>query len=541
MPNNRATLRLVIVHNHFRPGGVRRVIELATPHLVRALRPRAREIVLAGGEAPGAAWLRNFRAQLGPVPVVCQIEPALRYQAEQRATPKAIRRRLRAFFVSLLGRANGSPFLVWAHNQGLGRNLLLTRELIRACAEREVRLLLHHHDWWFDQRWQRWPEMQRAAIRSLAEVAEALFPRGSHVRHVAINRDDFTLLERHFPHQAGWLPNLAERSAPPPASRVRAARRWLDARLGERSAPVWLLPCRLLRRKNIAEALLLARWLRPEAWLVTTAGISSAAELDYGERLAAAAREHGWKLRLSVLERAGPNAPTVAELMAASEAVLLTSIQEGFGLPYIEAAVAARPLLCRALPNVAPDLAHFGFRFPQGYTEILVDTRLFDWAAESARQFEMFRHWRDTLPQPARKWVRTPRWLRRGRALCAVPFSRLSLTAQLEVLAQPVARSWERCLPINPFLGVWRRRAATGRLQVTRWPRTADRWLSGRAYAERFSRLARAEMISHRRTTSRREGTTTAAAAASVDCQSDFIRAKLRPEYLYPLLWGHEP
>jgi hypothetical protein len=62
----------------------------------------------------------------------------------------------------------------------------------------------------------------------------------------------------------------------------------------------------------------------------------------------------------------------VPELLAASEAVLLTSIQEGFGLPYVEAAAAGRPLIARHLPNIAPDLHKFGFRLPQAYDEILV-------------------------------------------------------------------------------------------------------------------------------------------------------------------------
>ncbi|MCL6622944.1 MAG: hypothetical protein K6T55_12720, partial [Syntrophobacterales bacterium] len=52
---------------------------------------------------------------------------------------------------------------------------------------------------------------------------------------------------------------------------------------------------------NLAEALLLTRWLRPGAWLVTTGGASSAEEQPYAERLAAAARAHGWPLRLGVL------------------------------------------------------------------------------------------------------------------------------------------------------------------------------------------------------------------------------------------------
>ena len=68
-------------------------------------------------------------------------------------------------------------------------------------------------------------------------------------------------------------------------------------------------------------------------------------------------------------------------------------------------------------------------------------------------------------------------------------FSRLTLTAQLEVLARPVEHSWAACVALNPFLEAWRRRAATGRLRVTAWPRAADRWLSARAYANRFLNL----------------------------------------------------
>ena len=104
---------------------------------------------------------------------------------------------------------------------------------------------------------------------------------------------------------------------------------------------MWLLPCRLLRRKNIAEALLLTRWLRPEAWLVTTGGVSSAEEQAYADGLAAAAQTHGWRLRLGILHGDESQKPSVPELLAASEAVLLTSLQEGFGLPYLEAAAAS--------------------------------------------------------------------------------------------------------------------------------------------------------------------------------------------------------
>jgi glycosyltransferase involved in cell wall biosynthesis len=520
-------LRLIVVHNHFRPGGVRRVIELATPHLLRVLRPEVREVVLASGERFEEAWLQRFRKLLAPATVASAVEPALGYLAEQHQPAAVLRRRLAGFIEKMLGDAQGQSCLVWAHNQSLGRNLLLTEALARACAPRHVPLVLHHHDWWFDNRWARWPEMRRAGFRTLAQVADTVFASAPNIRHAAINQADAAILQRHFPQQAGWLPNLAEPEPPPPDARVQRARRWLAKQLGQ-DAPVWLLPCRLLRRKNIAEALLLTRWLRPEAWLVTTGGVSSAEERDYARRLADAARRHGWRLRLSLLDGDQFAKPSVPDLLAASEVVLLSSLLEGFGLPYLETASAGRPLIARALPNIAPDLAQFGFRFPHLYDEVLVEPRLFDWAAEQQRQRRVYRAWRQTIPCPCRRLVGRPRLLALKDSAQAAPFSRLTLTAQLDVLAQPVEHSWALCAPLNPELASWRESAAKVSLRITSWPGAAARWLNGRAYARRFLELVDQDAHS------------LPPRGAAMAVQEEFIRAKLASENLYPLLWNRQ-
>lgn len=521
-----ALLKLIVVHNHFRPGGVRRVIELAAPHLLRALGPRAHELLLASGEQSDGAWLRSFRALLAPATVATAVEPALGYLAEQPQPATVLRRRLAPFFDQMLGGSDERSCLVWAHNQSLGRNLLLIQTLVQACASRHVPLVLHHHDWWFDNRWARWPEMRRAGFRTLAQVADALFASASNIRHAAINQADAALLQRHFPQQAGWLPNLAEPQSPPRDARVRRARRWLARQLGD-DAPVWLLPCRLLRRKNIAEALLLARWLRPQAWLATTGGVSSADERGYARRLADAARRHGWRLRLSLLDGGESAKPAVPDLLAASEVVLLSSLGEGFGLPYLEAALARRPLIARALPNIAPDLAQFGFRFPHLYDEVLVDPRLLDWPAERQRQHRLYRAWRQAVPRPCRGFAGAPRLLASGNTPQAVPFSRLTLAAQLEVLAQPLERSWALCAPLNPQIASWREPAANGSLRATPWPGPATRLLGGRAYARRFLELVGREPASPPR-------------RAGLAAQEEFIRAKLASDNLYPLLWNRQ-
>ncbi|NJN05310.1 MAG: glycosyltransferase [Rhodobacteraceae bacterium] len=332
-------------------------------------------------------------------------------------------------------------------------------------------------------------------------------------------------MKRHLGGRSGWLPNLADRPAPPDAAAIRGARAWLDAKLTGGDAPVWILPCRSLRRKNMAEALLLTRWLRPEAWLVITGAASSRDEEPYVRSLEAAAHRHHWRVRFGVLAVNEPRKPSVPELLAASEAVLLTSIQEGFGLPYLEAVAAGRPLIARRLPNVSPDLHRFGFRFAQAYDEVFVSPPLFDWKRERARQENLFGAWLRQLPAPAGAWPAGPRCSRppdRG----PVPFSRLTLTAQLEVLSHPVRESRSMGLLLNPHLESWRHRAATGRLEVASWPRTADHWLGGVAYGRRFWQIVATGSRSRCRS------------IPGQRIQNDFIRNSLGDDHLFPLLWN---
>ena len=517
-------LRLLIVHHHFRPGGVRRVIEIATPYLVAHGTQPTRVVVLAVGEAPDPSWLRAFRRRLPGTPVKVFVHPAFGYASELSLDAATLRRRLAAAITQLLGQAAPDDCLVWAHNLALGRNLPLASQLASACHARSIPLIAHHHDWWFDNRWHHFAAARDPALRGLEALAKVTLPASPSIAHIAINRADAAVLQKSFHRLSGWLPNPVEREPLPSANRVQAARAWLSRQLGD-TAPVWLLPCRLLRRKNVAEALLLTRWLRPEAWLVTTAGVSSADEQPYADALAAAAKAHGWRLRLGILHGNENQKPTVPELLSASEAVLLTLIQEGFGLSNLEAAAARRPLIARELPNIAPDLAEFGFTFPQSYKEVLVHPALFDWPAEHQRQAALFARWKRLLPSAAARLVGEPVVLATGSPPPRVPFSRLTLTAQIEVLARPPEESWARCAPLNPALQTCRQRASAGKLQTSPWPRSAVRWLGGRAYARRFNELVR-------RLPARDPG-----AGAGQAAQQEFLRHKLRSENLYPLLW----
>ncbi len=452
------------------------------------------------------------------------MEPAFGYASEVRWRGPGLTRRVEEGIDRLFEGIDTGNCLVWAHNLGLGRNLCVARALTRRCHAERIPLVEHHHDWWFENRWQHLARARDSGFGTLRSVAKAMLPTSPFVAHAAINQADAQVLNNHFPGRSGWLPNPVQRTVLPSAARGAYARAWLHRQLGQ-DAPVWLLPCRLLRRKNIAEALLLTRWLRPEAWLVTTAGVSSAEEQPYATLLDRSAKAGGWRLRLGVLEPGKPDQPSVPELLDGSEAVVLTSLQEGFGLPYLEAAAAQRPLIARSLPNIAPDLATFGFVFPQLYQELQVDLDLFDWASERIRQRQLFARWKRLMPRLAAQLLGKPSLLAARERPVSVPFSRLTLTAQLEVLSKPIEESWEKCAALNPFLVPWREQAAAGRLRRSPWPQTADKWLGGRAYAKRLFELIPSPS---------RECPVASAGQAA---QKEFLRRKLHVENLYPLLW----
>lgn len=510
---------LIIFHYHYRPGGVRRIIEWATPYLIRRLHPRIGHLILAGGEAPPHGWANDFKKSLAGVSIEFFIEPAWRYLSECNSTLPILSSRMREAMRAMLKRCDPQRDILWAHNIGLGRNPLMAQALIEESGACGMTLILHHHDWWFDNRWQRWPEFRKCGFRSLSAAMQVTLPASPHVHHIGINGRDFLRLRRQFGKRAAWLPNLMVRNPPPLESAMRKTRSWLDDLLGEK-APVWLLPCRFLRRKNVAEALLLTRWLRPEAWLLVMGDISSAEEQSYAEALLAAAKTHGWKLHAGLSRKRG--APSASDFMLASEVVLLTSLQEGFGLTYLEAAATGRPLIARDLPNITPDLTQFGFRFFYHYKDIFVHPRLFDGQAERRRRQKRFRQWRGKLPVTCRKWV-SDSFLRSKEKIA---FSRLTLMAQLEVLTQPRELSWELCMPLNPFLKEWRSAAALGKLQKTHWPRRADRWLNGAAYAERFEEILLADSQGN---------------YSSADPSGGFLGGSLTAQNLFPILWTSEP
>ncbi len=506
---------LVVVHFHLRPGGVRRVIEMALPEIVRA--GGVPRVTLLVGEGGAEGWVAGLRAEVRAAGAELELVVDARCGYGGGVAEAAVGTdRMRGGI--------GAGDVVWAHNLGLGRNLWLAREAVR-WAEAGARVVSHHHDFWFENRWARWGEMRAGGGGSLEEIGNVIFSPA--LRHVVINGLDARGLEG-----AEVWPNPVSRlSGVDDAAAETTTRRCLRERWGI-NGEYWVAATRSLRRKNLAEAVLLHRWLRPEGWLVTTAGVSSAAESGYARALDEAAREGGWRVRFSVLAGDGGideerRCPTVEEVVGAAEAVVMTSVQEGFGLPYLEAAAAGKPLVARRLPNVMPDLEGWGLGFPQSYEEVWVAAGLLDLEAEAGRQAEIFARWCGGLPDEVRGMATEPQWffaedseLMKGLtprvATPRVAFGRLTLAGQLEVLAVDPELSWAACAGLNPELVKW-----MGELRPTRWPAGVEAELGVGAYAGRFW-----DLFSHDPARSRGGG----------ELQTRMIGERLGAGYLFPIL-----
>ncbi|MDB6131885.1 MAG: glycosyltransferase, family [Verrucomicrobiales bacterium] len=426
-------VRLLVFHYHDRPGGVREVIGRGLPLLMERL-DGVGEVVFLMGELRDAGWREALSGRLkkqSPSVTVRWVEDREWGYAHQgfRSLSADSVQRLRDW---LHPSQTLRQAVLWAHNLSVGRNIPLLRALPRLCEDAGAELWLHHHDWWWDGRWQRWRDWRAAEVASLEEALAATVPVGPHLKHYAINLADLPFLQAAAGEAARWVGNPLPAFRPPEEAEVGEARRWLAARTGER--PVWLAPVRALRRKNLAEALLLTRRLAPDTCLVTTGG-SSAEEAAGWNRLRTAAAAQGWPLVPQVLAGMETAAPSVPALMAASEAVVITSLQEGFGLPWLEAAALGKPVVSRHLPDAADNLAALGCRLPGAYHSLPVPAEgFYNALTEKARVRDRMSRLADLLP--GNLWARDgPSELAGKTGNAELDFGCLTQEAQLEVLA----------------------------------------------------------------------------------------------------------
>jgi glycosyltransferase involved in cell wall biosynthesis len=140
--------------------------------------------------------------------------------------------------------------------------------------------------------------------------------------------------------------------------RIVRACRLLDADL------VLLLPARITRRKNVQLAMRALAALRSQteldARLVVTGppGPHNPANATYLEELLALRSELGLAQSVHLLyaldaqQRLVPDQATMTDLYLLADALILPSLEEGFGIPVLEAGLARLPVFCTGLASL---------------------------------------------------------------------------------------------------------------------------------------------------------------------------------------------
>ena len=357
-------MHLAILHYHLNPGGVTQVIR---NHL-RAL-AGASEIdqvgVFYGGRQAG--WADGDTTAFGPhLPELVAV-PELDYDPEDGIpsdNPAALAETLR----HALSERGMEPLhtVVHVHNHAIGKNAALPGALAELAAD-GFRLLLQIHDFAEDFR----PDNYR-------RIADpyALYPQGSQVHYAVLNGRDLAILAEAGVAEARLhlLPNPVAPFGDLPDRDV--ARTKLATALGvPRDRPYLLYPVRGIRRKNVGEIVLWSALLGDTATPAITLRPRNPAESASYDRWSTLAAELRLACRFGAGEEGGPSFP---ENLAAADAILSTSVAEGFGMVFLEAWLAGQPLMGRDLPEITSDFRDAGVTLPWLYPRLAVPNSLVD-------------------------------------------------------------------------------------------------------------------------------------------------------------------
>ncbi len=381
-------MNLAILHYHLNRGGVTRVIENQLRALDAVLNPDApwRVALVYGGRAEGfddrlADSLQNIRLYRHPV-------DSLDYD-EQRSGAT-----LDEDLSTLFRQIGFAPeeTVLHVHNHTLGKNVLLPGALSRL-AMAGYPLVLQIHDFPEDFRPTNYRHLRESLkIDDEARLAALLYPQAEHIHYAVLNGRDWLILRRAglADEQLHRLPNPVPVMDDLPSK--ADARRRLSERFGVSPDERFLLyPVRGIRRKNLGEALLWAAMAPPDTVIGLTLPPLNPAEVPiYGDGKRTAAK---WDLRCR-FELGAPGALSFAENLAAADAILTTSLAEGFGMVFLESWLAGKPLMGRDLPEITCDFAEQDVRQPWLEPRLKVPV---DWVGADEFRQVMLQSYRRTL------------------------------------------------------------------------------------------------------------------------------------------------
>lgn len=422
----RKALRLGMVHYHLKPGGVASVMRDIASALREYSRYESVEIdVLASFEKEGNAREIFEFPRNSAVPTklrICNI-PSLAYRNKphpDRASFFAAADDLASEILQQINLSTSEPdfpYILHSHNISLGKNPAATmafKRLAEIAAAKALPLWLvnHVHDFAENNR----PEQMSAFNTCTGRLDEAfarsfMYPSGRNIIYLTINNADVeNLLTLGIPRDRIFLlpdpidvsqfeqkplwdgREFATLGLPPADYKAILLKRLeeyaakikqhFDARL-----PILLSPMKVMRRKNNAESLLLLllfRRLGRDYQLLITLDANSPPDVAYSQQMNRFATSRAIPLLVGfgreiisgtghrVIHDGAVKQFGMGDLHGLSEALLTTSIMEGFGLVYHEGWLSGKMVIGRKISEIVRDFEDNGMRFDHMYEKLAI-------------------------------------------------------------------------------------------------------------------------------------------------------------------------
>ncbi|TWT89054.1 hypothetical protein Mal64_25460 [Pseudobythopirellula maris] len=354
-------MQLAIIHYHLNRGGVAQVIQnhLGALAAQPAERRPVRVLIVHG---PGRdAWPEEVVPGGAPFAIDYAELPELAYDAEPRADADRLAAALGAALAAEGFDRNAT--VLHTHNHALGKNASLPGALALLAGE-GWRHLLQCHDFAEDNR----PENYRHLAEALqAESLKAgdphrlgakLYPQAPQIHYATLTERDAAVLAEAgvAAERLSALPNPAAGLGSLPSQ--AEARGPVFEKLGlPAEARLVVYPVRGIRRKNLGEMLLLAALAPSDTWFAVTLAPKNPVELLSFDRWRRVAESLGLRCRF---DTGGAYGVGFHDALAAADAIVTTSIAEGFGMVFLEAWLAGRPLIGRDLPEITREFRAAG-------------------------------------------------------------------------------------------------------------------------------------------------------------------------------------
>jgi glycosyltransferase involved in cell wall biosynthesis len=250
------------------------------------------------------------------------------------------------------------------HNLNLGKNPLVTLAVSNMASE-GYKILNHAHDFAEDR-----PDNMRfvqAVVHKFSNkpLDDIFYPKVNNYHMATLNGHDLERCRKYGMDisRSHLLPNpVVFNERDKDGDRESYRNEIISALKLDKTKLIITYPVRVIRRKNIAEFILLATLFAPEANWIVTQPPKNPVEAEHYNRW----KEFCKKEQIKIHWEAG-NKVDFEKLIRASDFCVSTSIQEGFGMVYMEPWLLNTPVAGRNIKMVTDDLKAAGIEFTMLY------------------------------------------------------------------------------------------------------------------------------------------------------------------------------